>query len=121
MAALYTLLEVTVGVSFERPVPINNDPLTNSVLFTSISSNRIMLASGRVVVMLGYSGDSLAREMSDSGGRIEVESDGSGLATVNVRQKRFRCGTHGPLIFVPLVRQEYPGYGRHVLGLARLE
>jgi len=121
LAALYTLLAVTVGVSFYRPVPLDNDPLTNSVSFTAISGNRITLADGRVLVMDGFPPEFLAREMRDSGGRVELESISSGYASVTVRQKRFICGTYAPRIVVPLVRREYPAYERRSLGLGAFQ
>jgi hypothetical protein len=119
LAAFYTLLEVTVGVSFYRAVPLANDPLTNSVLVTSVSSNRFTLADGRVLVMEGY-GEPLDRAMREAGYRVELESNPSGSTSVFMRKKRFICGTHAPVV-VPLLRQEYPAYYRHPLGWGTLQ
>ena len=71
LAGLYTLLAVTVGVTFYRPIAIDNDPLTNSVAVASVFTNRLTLADGRVVVMLGYPSDVLKEQIRDSGERIE--------------------------------------------------
>jgi hypothetical protein len=34
IAALYAMLEIAVGIGFYRLVPLDNDPLTNSVAVT---------------------------------------------------------------------------------------
>ena len=121
VGAFYTLLSVTVGVSFDRAVPLDNDPLTNSVVVTSISSNRLTLADGRVLVMEGYPPEPLAREMRESEYRVELESVSSGFVSVIVKKKRFICGTYAPrCVVVPLVRRAYPAYERHALGLGVL-
>ena len=121
LLALYTLLEGTVGVSFIRRVPLDNDPLTNSVLVTSVSSNRITLADGRILVMEGFPPEFLAHEMRDSRGRIELDDLGSRFSNVYVRQKRFICGTYAPRVIIALVHQEYPGYKRRPLGLGSFQ
>ena len=106
MAALYTLLAVTVGVSFYRLVPINNDPLTNSIAITSVSSNRLTLPDGRVLVMLGYEPEQLSQDMSDSSGRVELDSPDSVFVSVYVKKKIFICGTHSPRVVIPPVSCE---------------
>jgi hypothetical protein len=121
MAALYALLATTVGVSFYRPVPINNNPLTNSIAIRSVSSNRLTLADGRVLVMLGYGQEELSEEMRDSGDRVELDSPDSGFASVYVKKKIFICGTHSPRVVIPLLRSKYPAYCRHLLGVGELQ
>src|SRR5688572_17166423 len=96
VASLYTLLAVTVGVSFYRPVPVDNDPLTNSVPVTSVSSNRLTLADGRVVVIEGYTPENFELKLRHSGGRVELAHVDSSFAHVFVKKKRFICGTHAP-------------------------
>jgi hypothetical protein len=121
MAALHTLLAVTVGASFYRRVPVNNDPLTNSVSVTSISSNRLTLADGRSLIILGYPAEILGQELRDSGGRIELDSDDSRLPYVYVKRKRFICGTGAPAVVIPLFRSEYSRFYRHPLGLGEFQ
>ena len=121
LAALYTLLAVTVGVSFYRPVPLGNDPLTNSIAITSVSSNRLTLADGRVLVMLGHEPERLSQDMRDSGGRVELDSADSRFASVYVKRKRFICGTGAPAVVIPLLRSEYSAYYRHPLGLGEFQ
>jgi hypothetical protein len=121
MAALYTLLALTVGVGFYRSVPLDNDPLTNSIAVTSISSNRLTLADGRVLVMLGYEPERLSQDMRDSGGRVELGSADSRFASVCVKRKMFICGTYAPRIVIPLLRSEYAAYYRHPLGLGEFQ
>ncbi len=116
IVTLFTFLAVTVGVSFYRPIPLNNDPLTNSIAITSVSSNRLTLADGRVLVMLDYEPEHLSQDMRDSGGRIELDSSDSRSAIVYVKRKRFNCGTHAPAVVIPLLRSEYPGFYRYLLG-----
>ena len=120
LATLYSWLAATVGVSFYRPVPLDNDPLTNSVAVTSVSSNRFTLADGRVLVMEEYPGDFLADARRDFGGRIELDSADTGFASVFVKSKRFICGTHAPRVVVPLIRREYPAYEKRWLGMGTL-
>ena len=121
VAALFTLLTVTVGVTFYRPVPIDNDPLTNSIAVTSVSSNRLTLADGRVLEMLGWETERLSQDMRDSGGRVELESPDSRFASVYVKRKRFICGTYAPRVVIPLLRTEYAAYYRHPLGLGEFQ
>lgn len=121
LAALYTFLAVTVGVSFYRPVPLDNDPLTNSIAITSVSSNRLTLADGRVVVMLGYDPEHLTQDIRDSGGRIELDSSDARFAGVYVKRKMFICGTYAPRVVIPLLRSEYAAYYRHSLGLGEFQ
>lgn len=121
VVALYSWLAATVGVSFYRPVAIDNDPLTNSIAVTSVSSNSFTLADGRVLVMEDYSSDFLAERMRDLGDRIELDSVDSTFASVFVRGKRFICGTHAPRVVVPLIRRDYPAYERRWLGVGTLQ
>jgi hypothetical protein len=131
VAALYALLEVTVGVDFHRPVALDNDPLTNSVAVASITSNRLTLADGRVLVVLGYSPERLKQEMRDSGGRVELEPADSRFATLCVKKKRSIHETHrpdvviplrhAPAVVIPLLRREYPAYYRHRVGLSEFQ
>ena len=100
------MLAVTVGVSFYRLVPINNDPLTNSIAITSVSSNRLTLPDGRVLVMLGYEPEQLSQDMSDSSGRVELDSPDSVFVSVYVKKKIFICGTHSPRVVIPPVSCE---------------
>jgi len=118
VAIVYTLLAVTVGVSFDRPVPLDNDPLTNALPVTSISSNRLTLEDGRVLVMDGYTAEQLGGLMGESGYRVELESIDSKYVSVCVKRKRFICGTYAPRVIVPLVPRAYPAYERRLLGLA---
>lgn len=118
MAVIYTALAVTVGVSFDRAVPLDNDPLTNGLVVTSISSNRLTLEDGRVLVMDGYTAEQLDPVMRESGYRVELESIDSRYASVSVKRKRFICGTYAPRVIVPLVPRAYPAYERRLLGLA---
>jgi len=121
LVALYTLLVFTLGVSFYRSVPIDNDPLTNSIAVTSVSSNRLTLADGRVLVMLGYEPERLSQDMRDSGGRVELDSATSRFASVCVKRKMFICGTYAPRIVIPLFQSEYAAYYRHPLGLGEFQ
>ena len=121
MMALYFILGSTVGVSFYRAVPLANDPLTNSVAVTSISTNRLTLEDGRVLIMDLYAPESLEQAVSDSGWRVELADLSSGLATVAVKHKRFTCGTHKPRIVIPLVQHGYPAYERQLLGFGTLQ
>ena len=120
VAALYALLVMTVGVSFYRPVPLDNDPLRNSVGVTSLSSNGLILAGGKILVMEDYRAEFLERELRESDDRVELDPLDSGFATVFVKKKRFICGTHAPRVVLPLLRHEYPAYERQLLGLGRL-
>jgi hypothetical protein len=121
VAALYTLLAMTVGVSFYRLVPLDNDPLTNSIGVTSVSSNRLTLADGRILIMLGWEATRLSQDMRDYGGRIELELPDSRFAIVYVKRKRFICGTYEPRIVIPLLRSEYEANYRHSLGLGEFQ
>ncbi len=120
-AALYTLLALTVGVSFYRPVPLDNDPLTNSVAIVSVSSNRLTLADGRVLVMPDREPDQLSWEMRNAGGRVEVDSSDSRFAVVYAKRHVFICGTGAPWIVIPLLRDEYPAYYRQAIGLGEFQ
>jgi hypothetical protein len=121
IAALYTFLAMTVGVSFYRSVPINNDPLTNSIAISSVSSNRLTLADGRVLVMVGYEPEHLSRDMRDSGSRVELDSPDLRFASVYVKKKIFICGTYSPRVVIPLLQNKYAAYYRHPLGLGEFQ
>jgi hypothetical protein len=121
LAALYTLLALTVGVSFYHPVPLDNDPLTNSIAITSVYSNRLTLADGRVLVMLGYEPERLRQDIRDSGGRVELDTADSRSTIVCVKKKRFICGTGAPAVVIPLLRSEYPAYYRQPLGVGEFQ
>ena len=125
VAALYGLL-ATGSVGFYSWVPLDNDPLTNSIAVTSISSNRLTLADGRVLVMLGYDPDRLAKAMRDSGGRVELGSVQLGseeprFASVRVKSRRFICGTGRPAVVIPLLRSEYPRYYSLLIGVGEFQ
>ena len=121
IAALYTSLAITDGVSFYRPVPLANEPLTNAVAVTSIFSNKLTLADGRVLVMEGFPPEILTQQMRDSGGRVQLEPIDPRFIKVIVKKKRFICGTHGPAVVIPLLRHEYPAYESYLLGLGTLQ
>src|SRR5258708_38892694 len=88
-AVVYTMLAVTIGVSFDRAVPLDNAPLTNALMVTSISSNRLTLEDGRVLVMEGYRAEELDGVMRESGNRLELGLIDSRCASVCVKRKRF--------------------------------
>lgn len=118
---LYALLAATVGVSFDRRVAIDNDPLTNSIAVTSISGNCLNLADGTVIVMWGYNPKELSEDMRAYGNRVELDRVDSHSASVIVKRRRFICGTGAPLVVIPLIRREYPRYSRHLLGVGEFQ
>jgi hypothetical protein len=121
LAALYPLLAVTVGVSFYRAVPLDNDPLTNSIAVTGIHSNRLTLVDGRVLLMRGYEPKQLSQDILDSDSQIELDTDDSRFAGIYVKKKRFICGTHAAAIVIPIRHREYPAYHRRLLGLGEFQ
>lgn len=121
LAALFSLLAATVGVSVYRRVPLDNDPLTNSIAIISVSSNRLTLADGRVLTMSGFQPELLSFDMLNLGSRIELQSLDSRFAIVYVKRKRFFCGNGRPAIVIPVFRNEYPAYYRGLLGLGEFQ
>jgi len=121
IATLYTLVAMTAGVSLYRLVPIDNDPLTNSIAITSVSSNRLTLADGRVLVMLFSESEQLSRNMCESAGRVELESRDFRCADVYVKKKIFICGTHAPRIVIPLFENKYAANFRFALGVGEFQ
>ncbi len=121
LTALLALSAATVGVSFCRPVPLDNDPLTNSVAILSVSSNRLALADGRVLAMSNYNAELLSFDLLDSGSRIELESLDARSVSIYVKRRRFICGNGRPAIVIPVFRNEYPLYDRQLLGLGEFQ
>jgi hypothetical protein len=121
LAALFSLLAATVGVSFYRRVPLDNDPLTNSIAIVSVSSNRLTLADGRVLTMSNYHSELLSFDILKSGNRIELQASDSHFANVYVKRKRYFCGNGRPAVVIPVFRNEYPVYYRDLLGLGEFQ
>jgi hypothetical protein len=120
LAGLCTLL-AKVGAGFYQPVPVDNEPLVNSIAVTCISSNRLILADGRVLVTWDRGSECLNQAVQNSGRQVEVESLDSRSAIVYVRRERFICGTFAPRIVIPLFQSKYPKYERFLLTMAEVQ
>src|SRR5262245_29681421 len=123
IAVVYAFLDITVGVGFYRLVPLDNDPLTNSVAVASVSSNRITFADGRVLVMFGFSPQLLEQSTRDCDFAVGVELESRDLpfASVYVKRKLWICGTGQAGIVVPLFRREVPLCYRSPLGVGEFQ
>ena len=117
VVGLYLSLNATLGVGFYYPVPLDNNPLDHPVAVTSVSSNKLLLADGRVLTMEFLPSETDLSEMiRESGFHVDVEPVISTDAYVYVKKRTFICGTHAPRIVIPLFPNNYPAYHRQLLG-----
>lgn len=117
---LLVLLGPAIGFGFSYPAPYENEPLTNSIKVTSISSNSLSLADGRVI-SIDTTQLLWNRSLSESGERVEVKELGSGSVLVYAKQRALICGTGRPVIILRLFPQRYPKYHRYLLGHGTLK
>jgi hypothetical protein len=101
------------GVSFHYLAPQENDPLTNSVKVTSLSTDSLKLADGRVV-LIATAG--LERDFEQGTLSVELQEIGLKDVIVFVKTKTFICGTGGPRFVIPLIPQHFPKYQRQAFG-----
>lgn len=116
-AIIVLILLLTPGIGFRYLAPQENQPLTNPVRVTSISTNSMYLADGRVV---SISTAGLERDFAEGNLFVEIQKTENDVL-VFVKQRRFVCGTGRPDIVIPLIAERFPKYRRELFGMGTLE
>lgn len=106
------------STDFTRPVPVDNDPLTNAIPVVSISGNELHLANGKTFVLDNnyYGPEPVSQLLQAAGNRIELVSDGTGYTLAYIRRKSFRYAARTSRCVLPLFQAPYPANYRASLG-----
>ncbi len=99
---IYFAANATNGVSFNRIIYVDNNPLTNPIKVEKLNGNRLFLGDGRVLVVDDMKPIELKRRMTEADYLVDVEEVYGDEVYLEVKQPYTYCGTHAPRIVIPI-------------------
>lgn len=109
-----------VGINYLRVV--DNDPFPVAVQISTMDSDHIQLADGRVITDFGGLSPEDRDRIKDSGGRVGLKFESAAKVSVMLYARRPRtiCRIGMPIFIVPLIPIDVPRYDRGLLLIGRI-